>query len=308
MSRASLAEQLQAVLAYRNRPEVDEPISPLQTNWRVQNDNIEDTAVADMRFERKRITTPSVAEIMRQCEPNEDTGEVDIERNDAGAIVRIGKLRFSDGNNVEKVMLLVEDGKIIQGDRRMPTGAMLGTRDQSDVQSGGTQAPTGSNLYFAAMLKSAPHRYRSGKRTKRQANDIPNPPLPPTSMSLNEARAFAGLTPIVKDATPALPCGSPRVADSFIGMRKTTCAGGGGQAWEDLSTALSEREVWKESIARLSDKDKAVLDATATAKTFEEVGLAVGQSKAYAKYNKGGRRAMIAANDNLMAAIKKMSA
>ena len=76
----SISEQMAALLAFRNRPEVDEPIVPVKTNWQVDKaDGVDDAEIADMRFERKRITTPSVDAIMREVATD------DIERNAAGA-------------------------------------------------------------------------------------------------------------------------------------------------------------------------------------------------------------------------------
>ncbi len=141
----SLAEQLAAVRRFAAEP--DHQPEPLQTNWSVvpANDNNQDE-IEDLKHDRKRLVTPSVAEIMK----NVATGEV--ERNEAGQVIRIGKLRFSDGTQTEKAYRLTIDGGVEEYAARMPAGAMLGSRDKVDVALGGDDNPqevTDSNQYFA---------------------------------------------------------------------------------------------------------------------------------------------------------------
>lgn len=299
----SLADQLAALKSYRARPEIDEPIVPVATNWSTVHDANQacDEVVTDMRFERKRITTPSVAEIMRQCAPDEETGEVDIERNKRGQIVRIGRMKFSDGDQYEKGYKLGIDGDVIEAKILMPTGAMLGMRDKSDVQSGGTPPPIGSNSYFRDVFKTEAHAYRT--RTKRRNG----PSINHDDRKAILAKAYENtpVLPEVKKYPLGLPMGSSRVADSFLGMRKTTCAGGGGTGWEDMSTALIEREKWKAALASLSLKTRDVLDETAKAKNLIQIGALAGYKGKNAE--RRGKRELIAANDNLSYALKKAS-
>lgn len=147
--RGSLAEQLRALIAYRNRPEGE--YEPLQSNWSVTPDtyNADPQEIADMRFERDWRQTPSVQEIMRQVATD------DVERNEQGQIIRIGRLRFSDGNQTERCHVLGIDGIVIEAELRMPAGAMLGTRDKPERTSGGEVNPQevkASNQYFEDML------------------------------------------------------------------------------------------------------------------------------------------------------------
>jgi hypothetical protein len=90
-------------------------------------------------------------------------------------------------------------------------------------------------------------------------------------------------------------------------MRKTTCAGGGGEKWEDTLTAMIERDVWFDALQELKDRDREVLEAALEAKTYTDVGRSAGMSEEYSR-RKGGRRALLSANDNLAAAIKKYAA
>ncbi|MDR6431026.1 hypothetical protein [Brucella pseudogrignonensis] len=294
----SIAEQLKALMAYRNRPE--EEFEPLQTNWSVTpaaNDN-DPEEVADMGFERKRLVTPSVQAIMDSVA----TGEV--KTNDRDQIVRIGRLRFSDGNQTEVGYVLGIDGDVIQADIRMPTGSMLGSRDKTDVQSGGGADPrhiVDSNHYFAATLDTQPSRYIPSKKRRNGQSFTAEQ----SAQTLAEAYANTDMSKVTYTRYPkGLPCGSPKIADSFLGMRKTTCAGGGGEAWEDTLSAMIERNVWFDALQDLKDRDRDILDAAMTAKNFTSVSP--GGSDRGAR--KRGRRELLAANDNLAAAIKKYAA
>lgn len=297
----SLAEQLPAVRRFATEP--DHQPEPLQTNWSVvpANDNNPDE-IEDLKHDRKRLVTPSVAEIMK----NVATGEV--ERNEAGQVIRIGKLRFSDGTQTEKALRLTIDGGVEEYAARMPAGAMLGSRDKVDVALGGDDNPqevTESNQYFADMLDTKKARYLTGKKHKG----------PRVRMTADEARAELAMAYANTDMSKVtftrcpdgLPCGSAKIADSFLGMQKTTCAGGGSMMWQDIVTAMADRKEWFDAVDELKPKDREVLEAAKTAKTYEDVGISIGQTPKYAKYNGGGKRALIAANDNLMAAITKMS-
>jgi hypothetical protein len=297
----SIAEQLKALMAYRNRPE--EEYEPMQTNWSVTpsaNDN-DPEEVADMGFERKRLVTPSVQAIM------ESVASGELETNDRGQTVRIGRLRFSDGHQTEVGYVLGIDGDVIQADIRMPTGSMLGCRDKTDVQSGGGDDPrqiVDSNHYFAATLDTQPPRYiPNGKRRNGQSFTAEQ-----SAKALAEAYANTDMSKVTYTRYPkGLPCGSPKIADSFLGMRKTTCAGGGGEKWEDTLTAMIERDVWFDALQELKDRDREVLEAALEAKTYTDVGRSAGMSEEYSR-RKGGRRALLSANDNLAAAIKKYAA
>lgn len=294
----SLSEQLKALMAYRNRPE--EEYEPMQTNWSVTpaaNDN-DPEEVADMGFERKRLVTPSVQAIMDSVASGE------LETNDRGQTIRIGRLRFSDGNQTEVGYVLGIDGDVIQADIRMPTGSMLGCRDKTDVQSGGSADPrhiADSNNYFADTLDTQPSRYIPSKKRRNGQSFTAEQ----SAETLAEAYANTDMSKVTYTRYPkGLPCGSPKVADSFLGMRKTTCAGGGGEAWEDTLSAMIERDVWFDALQELKDRDRGIIEAAMTAKNFSSVSP--GGSDRGAR--KRGRRELLAANDNLAAAIKKYAA
>lgn len=291
----SIAEQLKGFMAYRTRPETKEPIVPVKSNWTVipANDNVAPEEIVDFGFERKLLITPSVKEIML----NVDGG--DVERNDNGQEVRIGRLSFSDGTQTERAYTHGPEGKLVQYDARMPTGAMLGCREKADSQLGGrgdSQSYTEqSNLYFAQMLGAIEPRYiKGGKRkngkscTADEARGI-----------LVEAYANTPVMPKVKKFKKGLPCASPRVADSFLGMQKGKKGESGTIMWQDIAGHIVQREIWEAAMAYVSDNDVETLDAALEAKTFADIG-GTGSKRAA---ERRGKRRLLAANDNICNAM-----
>lgn len=287
------------LLRWRDKPEG--PIEPLQTNWTVvpASTNAAPEEIVDYSFERALRITPSVAEIMRQVSDGPEY------KNNAGQTVQIGKLRFSDGTQTEKAYTLGADNKVIQFDARMPVGAMLGARENAESQLGGrnyTEAETEqSNLYFAHMLGTIEPRYV--KRTKKRNGK--NYTAREAQAHLEEAIANTKVMPPVKRYKAGLPCATKRIADAFVGMQKGKKGESGAVAWEDIASAMVSREVWKRTLEELSDTDIGTLDATMTAKNMHSVGSAIGMSDYYARNRGGGKRALIAANDNLKCALKR---
>lgn len=294
----SLAEQLTAVLAYRNAPDHDP--EPVQSNWTVvaANDNAAPEEIVDFRFERNLLVTPSVQEIMRQVKAGP------VERNSEGQIVAIGRLRFSDGKQTERAYTTGPDGDLIRYDRRMEAGAMLHTVEKSHDQSGGRGFTDvdldNSNAFYASLLDTPKARYV--RRTKRRNG--PSMTQAESRANLDAAISNTKVMPEIKRYPAGLPCGSERVGDSFVGYLKQPTGSTGSVAWQDIAWTIENAKVWKNVRRALKSKDLAALDAAMLAQNFEDVGVAVGQRNEYAR-RKGGRGALIAANDNLAAAIKK---
>ncbi|KIQ05035.1 hypothetical protein RU07_02195 [Agrobacterium tumefaciens] len=294
----SLAEQLAAVRRYATTP--DHEPEPLQTNWSVvaANDNNSDE-VEDLKHDRKRLVTPSVSEIMK----NVASGEV--EKNEAGQIIRIGRLRFSDGKQTERAFRLTIDGAVEEYAARMPAGSMLGSRDKVDVALGGDENPREvieSNNYFAEMLDTKRPRYITGRRHKGPRINLSHDEA---KAELAKAYATTDMSKVTFTRCPAgLPCGSAKIADSFLGMQKTTSAGGGSMMWQDIVTAMADRKEWFDAVDGLKADDREALESARSAKTFADVGGHGHRRTA----ERRGQRKLIAANDNLMAAIKKLSA
>jgi hypothetical protein len=306
----SLAEQLEALRRFVTEP--DHKPEPIQTNWAIvpANDNNPEDLV-DMKAERLWDISPSPEEIMRQV------AKGPIVKNDAGQTVGIGRLRFSDGTQTEAGFKLSIDGKVVAAQIRMPTGAMLGTTDKERAQRGGDDNPqdvTDSNNHFggketddrpAGLFKAefsrkvrfVQRKERTGPKTKAEERQW-----------LADAIANTPNMPEVQKCPDGFPAGPSNLAHLFPGLVKPQTAGSGSMAWQDIVSEREARVEFFRWVAALDEKDKAVLEAAKTAHTFTEVGVSAGQSRMYADKKSGGRRALIAANDNLMSAIKKATA
>lgn len=280
------------LLAWLNRPEGD--IEPVSTNWSVApaNDN---EPLLDMHIDRAREIVPSIAEIMREAK-HEPT------RNEAGQIVAIGKLQFSDGTQTERAYANGPEGKVVRYDARAPVGAMLYTRERLTRERGPAQSPHVPASRLADIM-GVPHRSRvpsaaqpKGGRSRTRSE---------AQADLDQAIANTPVMPVVTKCPPGLPSATDSPADSFLGMTKGKKGESGAVAWEDISSALAEREMWEATIDRLPIKDREVLDEAAGAQNMHAVGRSMGYSGQYSRH--AGKRALIAANDNLQRAMKKSS-
>jgi hypothetical protein len=291
----SLAEQLDAFLTFATAP--DHEPEPIQTNWAITpaNDNNPED-VADLKTEKLWDISPSVEEVMRQVKSGP------VHRNDAGQTVRIGRLRFSDGTQTEQAMKVTIDGKVVTFQDRMPTGAMLGTIDKERAQRGGDDNPqelTDSNEYFAEMLGTRKPRYVTASKKRQPRQQISHDEA---KRILADAYAKAGdVNKLITRYPDGLPCGSQKVADSFLGMRKTTCAGGGSMAWQDVASETEQRRSWHEAVGYMADEHFDILTSASKSKSLKEIGQARGFKGQYAI--EAGRRLLIAANDNFAEAL-----
>lgn len=293
----SLAEQLAALLAYRNRPEG--AYEPLGSNWATTPANSNDDDVSAFSQERDIRMTPSVGEIMRQVATD------DVERNAKGQVIRIGNLRFSDGTQTEKDYKRSADRTVVEYDRVMPVGAMLGCREKAETALGGKGYSTDylrrSNAYFAETFDvDVPTRTKRGKRKNGRGFSRDE-----AQAMLDEAIANTKVMPPVKRYPAGLPAVAERVAENFIGMQ--TAVGGGSEApapWQDMVGAIVQREIWDAAMAEMKAEDMATLDVTMAAQTWAHVSP--GGSVQGAR--KRGHKALQAANENLSSALKKHSA
>lgn len=314
-TRGTLAEQLSALMDYRNRRETIEPIG---SSWTVvaSNDNASADEISNLSHERSLRVTPSVDEIMRQVETGDveraPAREIEVVENGVakkvklpGAIVRIGNLRFSDGTQTEKDFKRGGDGKVAEYDRVMPVGAMLGCREKAEAAlgegvSGGAHLKR-SNDFFAETLNTDPlYVVRRGGR-----RNGPGYSRDETQAMLDEAIANTKVMPQVKRYPAGLPSAYKRVADSFNGMKVSASGGNSGSiAWQDISDSIAQREVWDAALAEISESDKTALDTAMGARTWADIspgGTVQGARKR-------GKRKLTVANDNLSSAMKKHSA
>lgn len=330
---ASLSEQLKTLMAYRNRPEGE--YEPLQTNWTasVANDNASPEEMAEMRIERRWSMRPTENEIMTSVEqadykdvprqarlgikaeafPYPVSGDVEygvhIDENDKShkVVVRIGKLHFSNGSDTEKAFTYGPDGQVIMFDARMPVGAMLKTQDKQERVLGGEDAAVDvskSNAYFTGILKAQ----KAGKviRAQRQLGKSYN--HEEAKAMLKAAIANTAIMPEITKCPTGLPWQPANISSMFMGCKKDGKGESGSVAWQDCSTAMVDRDIWAATVASLSEKDVRVLDVALEAGSFSDIGVAAGMSKNYADKKGGGKRRLLAANDNLMSAINNYAA
>lgn len=306
----ALGEQLAALMAYRNRPP-EEP-EPLQSNWSTTPSTViaDPEEIVDYGFERHLRMTPSVQEIMRQVAagpvargavPLDDKGEPESKQ---GPIVGIGKLKFSDGKQTEKAHMRGPDGDTIQYDRIMPVGAMLNTREKAEGPAGGKGYNDAdlhnSDVFYASMLGTEMPRFI--KRGDRRNG--PSMSAEQSRENLAKAIANTPVLPPVKVFPKGLPCGSDRVADSFVSFKKTSSGQAGSIAWEDIGQTIENAKVWKNLRKALKSDDVAVLDAAMQAQTYGDLDFTNAATHRQTAVRRG-KRFLVAANDNLAAAIKK---
>lgn len=289
---SSLAEQLAAVLEFAKRPESRQ--EPVQTNWSTVAANDNDPIVVEEYSEERRVSIrPTIGEIMRSVESGH------TERNSAGQIVRIGRFRFSDGTQTERCTMYGIDGKPIEGDITMPVGAMLGTSEAQERTLGGSGVGKGeSNAFFAEIFDVANRKYTPGGKKRRGKNYTAEE----SRALLAQAIANTKAMPDVEYCEDGMALGSANVADNFIGMKKSPKGNGGSISWQDLSEKISQREEWEAVERELSRKDLAVLDAVTSARNMSQVGQSIGFTGKHAE--RRGKRALLAANDNLARAIR----
>ncbi|SKA31077.1 hypothetical protein [Consotaella salsifontis] len=302
-----MADALAPLLAWMQRPDgiaegievdpVDIPV--VSTNWRTtpQPAEMSPEDVDGMRTERRWAMRPTVGEIMAEV------AEGKTDRNADGQIVAIGRLRFSDGSQTERGYRYSADGKITACSIRMPTGSMLGVRDIEERALGGEGSDGSdidrSNRYFAEVFGAA-FRFLPGGRICRGRSYT----AAESRAMLADAIANTPVMPEVRRYPAGLPCGSRNVAENFIGMRKEVGGGGGSVGWEDIFMAHINRSEWAATVANLSDESRQTLDATEKAKGIADLAPGRRGGNAYA----AGRKRLQAANDNLMAAMKKVAA
>ncbi len=324
---------LGAVLTWRDQHGGE----PLQSNWKTAaNDNARSSDEADeeernYETEMVREITPSIGQIMkdaekadyrdvpecaliprqgealpRRIEPYPIGGDVehgtyvDAKGNRHKVVVRIGKMRFSDGTQTEKAMVIEGHGQIVEKRIRMRVGAMLGARERLRKEKGASEVWGADNATWVKLLDDKP----------QPANDVKGGPVRRgKSYTASESRVMLAKaianTPNMPDVIvypPGLPHKPERVADMFLAGKKSRCAGGGAANWQEDASAMVSRAEWLKARAAMLKEDVAVLDAVMTARNYGDIGAVVGKSR------KAGPRLLKAANDNATAVIKKFIA
>lgn len=231
-----------------------------------------------------------------------ETRDVDGEKVDTRhrVITRLGRWRFSDGEQTEKAHKR-RAKKVVDSRMEMPVGALLGMREEANQARGGEGSYAGSKAYFETIL-GAKHRYIPGQKcsTGKSYN------RDESAAMLAAAIANTPKMPIATKYEPAIASGGNyRPRDLFIGMQKTTCAGGGAIVWQEAVGAKERHDEWFTWVASLNDEDRKVFDAAKAARSHQDLGQALGFTGSYAR--KAGKRALRAANDNARATMEKVA-
>lgn len=311
---ASLAEQLGALKAYSQRPEIDAPIDTLKTNWSAveANDNSPEE-IMGMSVERRLRIRPTDTDIVDETLGADVVRGPDVYsdhfgRMIPGPILRIGNVRFSNGTHTEKAYTYGLDGKLTQFDARMPLGAMLGATEKQERMLGGDDDTSERNAMCARIVSwLGSKRSRSMPKRERDKTKDKNYTVEESRKMLAEAMANTDPAKVSwTRAHKAMPWKPSNSTELFLGMVKTTKGESGSVAWQDIVGHITEREVWAKSIDALKPESRATIAALETAQNTAAIGMLHGKrgSQAWAV----GKAKLIAANDDLMAAINKVSA
>jgi len=228
---------------------------------------------------------------------------VDGDGDEHKVIVRIGKLRFSDGSQTEKGQKLVMD-KVVGAQIEMPVGAMLGTREKSTRDKGGEEDTSGGNSHYRWMVGAAraatPPKLRPRKKEPEQKKEIEQTTKAQDRQMLAEAMARTTM-PVTKcpDGFPASPT---NLRQLFIGGRKGKKGESGSQAWVDIFTEKENREKFQRGLDAMQDSHVRVLTEAMSAKSLAELGEKRGYRGRHAV--DAGRRLLRAANDNFLRAME----
>lgn len=332
---ADISDELQGLLFWRN---ISKEVQPLSTNWMVaDNDNNVDKEDDEPRTparstECEHVIRPTVNELMSAVEEVEfeirvynaktPTPGANVEygkeykacrplKGDVRPIARFGSIRFATNDSIGESRKMSPTRGSIVGWKAGPNthgnflvdtfGSPLGANEeQEDIDS--------SNEFFADLLNAQPHRYIKGGFCERGPEESSRLATTSPSMTLNEARAFHGLPPVPPkiDPRPALPCGTRRVSDSFIGHKITS---GGSPDNPDGNSAEDQIARRQESIhirAKLSATDVKVLDIAIHASNFEDIGNAFGFRDKTAQ--RRGKSLLITASRSLSAVLGNVAA
>lgn len=311
---SSIADQLSALKAYRSRPEIDAPVESVKTNWSTvaANDNNPEE-IMGMHVERRLRMRPVESDMMDETLDGETIRAADVwsahfGRMIPGPIIQIGNMRFSDGTQTEKAFTYGPDGKLTQFDVRMPLGAMLGTTEKQERMLGGDNDSSDASATCGRIVSwLGAKRARSQPRCNRDRSKDTNYTVEESRKML--ADAWANTDPAKVSLTrthKAMPWRPSNSTELFLSMVKTTKGESGSVAWQDIVGHVIEKEVWAKSIDNLNSESKTTIEVLETARNIAVIGKAHGKrgSQAWAV----GKAKLMAANDDLMDAIKKVSA
>lgn len=315
---AGLSEDLAVILKWRaiSRP----PAEPLRTNWSIipANDNFEDEdrdeEPAPAIVECEHEIRPTVGGLMAavrnvELEPDHpgliDRRPVggDIEKR-AGQIVRLGELRFgtmptvADGTTTRPG----NDRHIISWRGKRPVdrfGRAKGANlDQEEEFAKRQRLANWLGCYAGDFIPQTRDSRRKARERADRVRGRPMPALPPITMPLNEARAFAGLPPVEMETITALPTGSMDVGDIFSSWMATPKSSNQGAVISRDGDNIDRDDV----VAELPASDVAVLDAALTARNMTDIGNVIGFAGKVAE--RKGRQALSDACERLSKVLR----
>lgn len=308
-----LSEDLAAILKWRviSRP----PIEPLRTNWSIipANDNNQEEQIEER-------PSPPIVECQHEIRPREEElvravknvefeparpGIVDrkpiggdIEKR-GNKIIRLGELKFgtlpttADGTTTRPG----NDRHIIACRGRRPVdrfGRAKGTDiDEDEELAKRERLADWLGCYAGEFIPQTPQSRQKARERADRVRGRPLPPLPSTAMSLNEARAFAGLAPVEQELRPALPTGSIDVGNIFSSWVAMPKNGNSGAMTFDEDACVDRADV----ASKLPATDVAVLDAALTARNMTDIGNVIGFAGKVAE--RKGRQALQEACERL---------
>ncbi|MGX5723306.1 hypothetical protein [Shinella zoogloeoides] len=222
-------------------------------------------------------------------------------------ITRIGRLRFSDGTQAERGEKL-SMGQVVSAQVHMPVGAMLGCREKATRDKGSVQDPVELACTFdffagkndppglfkaqaAGRLKKKARCKHTGPKSKEEARQW-----------LADAIANTPVMPAVNKCPDGFPAGPKNLAHLFPGLVKVATGSSGSQAWEGIASEFEDRNEWHRVVQKMKDEHVEILTRASNAKSLRELGEIRGYTGKYAI--EAGRRLLIAANDNYLAAHK----
>nr|WP_314095174.1 hypothetical protein [uncultured Shinella sp.] len=330
--------ELSALLAMRNRPAgvaeegQDQPLPVMSSNWRLAPANDNQPPEDGFATERAIEYVPSIDSIeaamgtvkmtyraepmmlgggrheaRRGDRPHEATpvkGDVEFGTHvdDDGkphrVIVRIGKLRFSDGSQTERGHKLVLDN-VVEADIEMPVGAMLGCREKATRDKGVEADLSASNSHYRWIVKArsaTPPKWRPKKGERLAFSNEESKQM------LADAYENTTVVPEIKRYPDGFPASPTNLRQLFIGGRKGKNGESGSQAWQDIYTEKENRDQFQRGLDAMADEHVRVLTEAMTAKSLGELGAARGLKGRHAI--DAGRRLLVAANDNFEAAME----
>lgn len=303
---------LKALWHMRNRPVgvaegTDGPldIGGIGTTWSIipANDNTPQASGSDTEMALEVL--PSINDIMRQVKrgPIEYGTHVDEKKKAHRVITRIGRLRFSDGSQVEKGHKLVA-GEPAETNLKMPVGAMLGCREREAREKGQVEDIAYSNAHFRWMLGD-PKAPRSKALTPKPGPRVEMTKAEAEKM-LADAIANTPVMPPVTKCPDGLPFQPKNLRTLFIGGQKGKNGESGSQAWEDIFDQMGKRDTYAKAIDEMVTENVEVLTRALSARSLRQIGEARGYHGKYAI--EAGRRLLIAANDDFNQAMSMAEA